>query len=87
MSGRVRLIETAPSSVLPPADVGGDTMGDVDPQFSLFVSRGFVSLTGEETDRVPVTILRDIILSCWSLCCPYRSSHHVARTYWCGGLK
>ncbi|KAL3987989.1 helicase SRCAP [Sarotherodon galilaeus] len=33
--------------------------GGVDPQFSPFVSRGFVSLTGEETDRVPVTILRD----------------------------
>lgn len=59
MSGRLGLIETAPSSVLPPADVGGDTMGDVDPHFSLFVSHGFASLTGEETDRVPVTILRD----------------------------
>lgn len=59
VSGRVGLIETAPSSVLPPPDMGGDTMGDVDPQFSPFVSRGFVSLTGEETDRVPVTILRD----------------------------
>lgn len=45
--------------MLPPADVGGDTKGDVDLQFSPFVSRGFVSLTGEETDRVPVTILRD----------------------------
>ncbi|CAI5695146.1 unnamed protein product [Oreochromis niloticus] len=59
-SGGVGLIETAPSSGLPSPDVGGSVLGGgVDPQFSPFVSRGFVSLTGEETDRVPVTILRD----------------------------
>ncbi|XP_039863188.1 uncharacterized protein LOC120718658 [Simochromis diagramma] len=32
---------------------------DVDPQFLPFVACGFVSLTGEENDKVPVTILRD----------------------------
>ncbi len=30
-----------------------------DPSFNPFISQGFVSLTGEEKDRVPVTILRD----------------------------
>ncbi|XP_035984480.1 uncharacterized protein LOC118558122 [Fundulus heteroclitus] len=32
---------------------------DVDPQFLPFISQGFVSLTGEEKDKVPITILRD----------------------------
>lgn len=33
--------------------------GKVDPRFNPFISQGFVSLTGEEKDKVPVTILRD----------------------------
>ena len=32
---------------------------EVDPRFKPFVSHGFVSVTGEESDKVPVTILRD----------------------------
>lgn len=32
---------------------------DVDPQFLPFISQGFVSLTGKEKDKVPITILRD----------------------------
>ena len=32
---------------------------EVDPRFKPFVSQGFVSITGEESDKVPVTILRD----------------------------
>ena len=33
--------------------------GEVDPRFKPFISHGFVSVTGEESDKVPVTILRD----------------------------
>lgn len=32
---------------------------EVDPRFKPFVSHGFVSLTGEQSEKVPVTILRD----------------------------
>ncbi|CAJ1076939.1 uncharacterized protein LOC118558122 [Xyrichtys novacula] len=45
---------TLPES-LPEAEVNVE----VDPRFKPFVSQGFVSVTGEEADKVPVTILRD----------------------------
>ena len=44
-----------PTELLPEPEVHVE----VDPRFKPFVSHGFVSVTGEKSDKVPVTILRD----------------------------
>ena len=52
----VGFINTASSPELLPAP---EVKAEIDPPFKPFVSHGFVSLTGRESDKVPVTILRD----------------------------
>ena len=52
----VGFINTASSPELLPTP---EVKVEIDPPFKPFVSHGFVSLTGRESDKVPVTILRD----------------------------
>lgn len=54
----VGFIKTASTSLPEPAPEP-ESNAEVDPCFKPFISQGFVSLTGEEKDKVPVTILRD----------------------------
>ncbi|CAI5654769.1 unnamed protein product [Oreochromis niloticus] len=57
--GPVGLIKVVSPPIRPDRIQGCDPEMEVESRFKPFLSQGFVSVTGEEKDRVPITILRD----------------------------
>ncbi|KAF7661622.1 hypothetical protein LDENG_00257520, partial [Lucifuga dentata] len=68
-----------------------DCEAETDPLYQPFISKGYVSLTGEEKDKVPITILRDtgayIILSWLMMFCHFLLKLRAIRICWFGELK
>lgn len=53
------LIKVVSPPICPDRTQGCNPEMEVESRFKTFLSQGFVSVTGEEKDRVPITILRD----------------------------